>query len=84
MITERNEELAALRAFGLLETAEQGAFDAEVAGNTQLAELAAALDDTAAQLALTAPPLSPRPPFNTATTSATSPPSRPSTPSGAK
>lgn len=59
MISERHEELAALHALGLLEAAEQRAWAAELAGNAELAALIDSLDDTAAQLALAAPPLTP-------------------------
>jgi anti-sigma-K factor RskA len=59
MITERHQELAALHALGLLEGAERSAFEAELAGNPELAALVRSLDNTSAQLALAAPPLPP-------------------------
>lgn len=59
MISERHEELAALRALGLIESAERGAFEAELADNPELARLAGSLDETAAQLALSVPQLTP-------------------------
>lgn len=61
MITERHEELAALRALGLLEDAERSAFDAERSDNPELAALAGSLENTAAWLAFTAPPVAPPP-----------------------
>ena len=57
MITERHEELATLHALGLLEEAELRAFAADVAGNPELATLAGTLEETVAQLALSAPAL---------------------------
>ena len=59
MITDRQEELAALHAFGLLEGAERDAFVAELAANPELRALCDSLADTAAALALTAPPIAP-------------------------
>jgi anti-sigma-K factor RskA len=59
MITERHEDLATLHALGLLEGAEQSAFETELAGNPEFAGLADSLDDTTAQLALAAPQLAP-------------------------
>lgn len=59
MITERQEELAALHALGLLEDAERGAFEAELAGNPELRALVDTLLENNAALALTAPQLEP-------------------------
>jgi anti-sigma-K factor RskA len=59
MITERQEELAALHAFGLLEGAERAAFEADLAGNAELRALCASLAGTAAAVALAAPPVAP-------------------------
>ncbi len=59
MITERHEELATLHTLGLLEGPERSAFESELAGNAELTGLARALEDSTAQLALTAPPLTP-------------------------
>jgi len=59
MITERHEELAALNALGLLEDTERHAFESELAGNRDLAALAASLGDTVAHLAFLTPPLAP-------------------------
>ncbi len=57
MITERQEELAALHALGLLEGAERDAFMAEIAGNAELGALADSLSAAGAELALAAPQL---------------------------
>ncbi len=59
MITERHEELAVLHTLGLLKGTERSAFESELAGNAELAGLAGSLDDTAAELALAAPQLTP-------------------------
>ncbi|MBL9215525.1 MAG: anti-sigma factor [Opitutaceae bacterium] len=59
MITERQEELAALHALGLLEDAELALFESELAGSPELRALVAALGDTSAALALAAPPAEP-------------------------
>ncbi|HVZ65258.1 MAG TPA: anti-sigma factor [Lacunisphaera sp.] len=55
MITERQEELASLHAFGLLEGAERNAFESELATNPELQALHAELVSAAAALALTSP-----------------------------
>jgi anti-sigma-K factor RskA len=59
MNAERHEDLAALRAFGLLDEPDRRACESELAGNPEFSALAASLDETAAQLALAAPPLAP-------------------------
>jgi anti-sigma-K factor RskA len=59
MITERQEELAALHALGLLEGAERTAFEAELAGNRELQALVAAFTESSSALALSAPPVEP-------------------------
>lgn len=59
MITERQEELAALHAFGLLEGAERAAFEAERAANPELRALCDSLAGTAASVALAAPQVTP-------------------------
>ena len=61
MITERQEELAALYVLGLLEGGELRAFEAELAGNRELEAFVAGLGGTAASLALAAPDLAPPP-----------------------
>jgi anti-sigma-K factor RskA len=61
MITERHEELAALYAFDLLEGAERSAFEAELAGNPELASYTRALRDSTVHLALAAPQVTPPP-----------------------
>jgi anti-sigma-K factor RskA len=61
MITERQEELAALYVLGLLEGAELRAFEAELAGNRELEAFVTGLGGTAASLALTAPDVAPPP-----------------------
>ncbi len=52
MITERQEELAALHALGLLEGAERAAFEKEIAGNPELQAYVTSLVETSAALAL--------------------------------
>ncbi|MCX6948584.1 MAG: anti-sigma factor [Opitutae bacterium] len=59
MITERQEELAALHAFDLLEAAEKLAFVTELAANPELQVLVAQLTATAATLALSGAQLNP-------------------------
>jgi anti-sigma-K factor RskA len=59
MITERQEELAALHAFDLLEAAERLAFVTELAANPELQVLVARLAATAATLALSGAQLNP-------------------------
>ncbi|MBI3886128.1 MAG: anti-sigma factor [Opitutae bacterium] len=59
MITERQEEQAALHALGLLEGAERSAFEHELAGDAELRALVASLGETSAALALTAPQIVP-------------------------
>ncbi|MDI1320883.1 MAG: anti-sigma factor [bacterium] len=59
MITDRQEELASLHAFGLLEGAEGAAFVVELAGNPELRTLCDSLAGAAASLALAAPPVEP-------------------------
>jgi hypothetical protein len=59
MITERQEELAALHAFDLLEAAERLAFVTELAANPELQVLVAQLAATAATLALSGAQLNP-------------------------
>lgn len=59
MITERQEELAALHAFDLLEAAERLAFVTELAANPELQVLVARLTATAATLALSGAQLNP-------------------------
>ncbi|HWA28444.1 MAG TPA: anti-sigma factor [Lacunisphaera sp.] len=54
MITERQEELAALHALGLLEGAERAAFEAELAGNAELAALVDSLAGASANLSFAA------------------------------
>lgn len=61
MITERQEEQAALHALGLLEGAERGRFEAELAASAELRELADRLTATGAALAFAAPALNPPP-----------------------
>lgn len=55
MITERQEELAALHAFGLLEGAELSEFESQLKDNAELRALTASLAETAAATALAAP-----------------------------
>lgn len=59
MITDRQEELAALHAFGLLEGPERTAFEAELAGNPELRTLCDSLAGTAAAVALASPQVAP-------------------------
>lgn len=59
MITERHEEFAALYVLGLLEGEELRAFETELAGNRELAQLVAELTEATATLARTAPPVPP-------------------------
>jgi len=59
MITERQEELAALHAFGLLEGAERTEFESQLATNAELRALVASLAETAALTALSAPQIDP-------------------------
>lgn len=61
MISERHEELAALRALDLLDGAERAAFEAELADRADLRALAGQLRDSAAALALAAPAAEPPP-----------------------
>jgi len=61
MIDERQEELAALHAFDLLEGAEREQFAAEVAGNPELRQRVDELRQAAAGLALLAPAAEPPP-----------------------
>jgi anti-sigma-K factor RskA len=59
MITENQEELAALYAFELLEGAEKAAFEADLARNAELRALLDSLRETAALTALSAPQIEP-------------------------
>ncbi|MFZ5494023.1 MAG: anti-sigma factor domain-containing protein [Verrucomicrobiota bacterium] len=59
MITERQEELAALHALGLLEGAERRAFEAELARNPGLRALVDSLAAAGSELAAAAPPAAP-------------------------
>jgi anti-sigma-K factor RskA len=59
MITAHHEELAALHALGLLEGAERVAFERELADDAALQSLAGSFSNTAALLALAAPPANP-------------------------
>ena len=59
MNAERHEDLAALAALDLLTPAEQAEFNAAVAAQPALAELAASLRSTAAELAHLAPAIQP-------------------------
>ncbi len=59
MIDERQEELASLHAFGLLEGPERAAFERELAANPELRRLVDSLSESAATLALHAPPVEP-------------------------
>ena len=61
MITERQEELAALYVLGLLDGGELRAFEAELAGNRELQAFVDGLGGTAASLALAAPEVAPPP-----------------------
>ena len=66
MITEQQEELAALHAFGLLEGAEKAGFEADLAGNGELRALVDSLAGTAASVALTVPQIDPPPALKSA------------------
>ena len=59
MISEHQEELAALHALGLLEGPERSSFEADLARDADLRALVDDLGATSAALALTAPPLTP-------------------------
>jgi anti-sigma-K factor RskA len=59
MITERQEELAALHALGLLEGEERSTFERELADNAELRVFVAGLSEDAAALALAAPQVEP-------------------------
>lgn len=59
MSDERHEELASLHALGLLDPRERQAFERELASDAHLRRLADELAETAAALALTAPPAAP-------------------------
>lgn len=59
MITERQEELAALHAFGLLEGMEKVEFESQLATNAELRALVVSLAETAALTALSAPQIAP-------------------------
>jgi len=59
MITDRQEELASLHAFGLLDEAERSAFEAEMAGNPELQALHSSLVEAAAAMALAVPQIVP-------------------------
>lgn len=59
MSTERQEELAALHALGLLEGAERSAFEAELGGDAELSALTDSLGAAAASMAFIAPPVPP-------------------------
>jgi anti-sigma-K factor RskA len=59
MISERHEELAALRALGLLEDAERSAFDSDLAHSPEVRALADSLVEATAALALTVPQVEP-------------------------
>lgn len=59
MITERQEEQAALHALGLLEGAERSAFEAEIAAQPELHALVVSLRESTAALALAAPQIAP-------------------------
>jgi len=61
MITEHQEELAALYAFGLLEGPDKHAFELAVAENRELQSLADQLAQGAALLTFSAPPIAPPP-----------------------
>jgi anti-sigma-K factor RskA len=61
MIDDRQQELAALHAFDLLEGPERAAFEAELQKNSELQSLVRQLQASAADLALTAPQVSPSP-----------------------
>ncbi len=59
MITERQEELAALHAFGLLEGAELSEFESQLKDSAELRALTASLAETAALTALASPQVDP-------------------------
>ena len=59
MITDQQQELAALHALNLLEGTERTHFEAELAGNAELAAYCAGLTESAATLALTAAQVEP-------------------------
>ena len=59
MITEKQEELAALYAFDLLEGAERTEFESAVAASNELRALVDSLRETAALTALSAPQMEP-------------------------
>jgi anti-sigma-K factor RskA len=59
MITEKQEELAALHAFGLLEGAEKAEFESQLTDNLELRALVASLTETAVLTALSAPQMDP-------------------------
>jgi anti-sigma-K factor RskA len=59
MITERQQENAALHALGLLEGTERAAFETELAGNHELRTLVASLTAASAAIALTVPQIGP-------------------------
>lgn len=59
MITDLQEELASLHALGLLEGADKSGFESELTGNTELRSLHASLVESAAAIALSAPPVEP-------------------------
>ncbi|HEX7630801.1 MAG TPA: hypothetical protein VF388_01605, partial [Lacunisphaera sp.] len=61
MISEHQEELAALYALGLLEGAERRAFEVELDRHAELADFTAALTTASAELACGVPPLTPPP-----------------------
>lgn len=75
MIDERHEELAALYALGLLEGAERSGFEAELAGNAELAALVHSLNATATDLAFSTPQLAPPPELKERILAATAAPS---------
>lgn len=59
MITERHEELAALRALGLLEDVERSSFESELARHPEVRALADSLVESTVALALTVPQVEP-------------------------
>lgn len=61
MSTELHQELAGLRALGLLDEAERRDFEAEIAAKPELAALCHMFDNTVTHLALTAPAQTPPP-----------------------
>jgi anti-sigma-K factor RskA len=74
MITERQEEQAALHALGLLEGAEKTAFEAELARNAELQALVASFVQSSAQLALAVPQIDPPVALRARVLAATEPP----------